>query len=204
MGEIADLVVVTEHELPVFGELLRLGILMHAVERGNEPVLQFTRDGFVRREHEFLDQLMRLIVLDPLQKDWLSLRVEPHFHLREIEIERALLEALAPKERRQLPGDVQTLAQLVVRPGLQNRVGLAIGQAPRAADDGSREARAAWTAISSELDENGMRQAIDARLEAANAVAQALGQHGNDAVGQINAVAALERLAIERAPGIDV
>ena len=115
---------------------------MHAVDRGNEPIFQFKRDRFVRREHEFLDQLMRLIVLDPLQEDWLSLRIEPHFHFREIEIEGALLEALAPQQRSQFPGDVQTLAQLVVRPGLENRVGLAISQAARAADDGLREARA--------------------------------------------------------------
>ena len=69
MGQIAGLVIVAEHEFPVLGQFLRLGILVHAVDRGNEPVLQFKRDRFVRREHEFLDQLMRLIVFDPLQPD---------------------------------------------------------------------------------------------------------------------------------------
>ena len=56
-----------------------------------------------------------------------------------------------------------------------------------------------WSAIFAEFDEDGMRQAIDAGLQAANAVAQALGQHRDDAIGQINAVAALERFAIQRA-----
>ena len=44
-----------------------------------------------------------------------------------------------------------------------------------------------------------MRQPIDVGIQAANAVAQALGQHRDDAVGKINTVAAALRLAIERA-----
>ena len=49
-----------------------------------------------------------------------------------------------------------------------------------------------------------MRQAIDMRIQAANAVAQSLRQHRDHAVGQINTVAAALRFAIERAAGSDI
>ena len=49
------------------------------------------------------------------------------------------------------------------------------------------------------MNENRMREPIDSWIEAANTVAQSLGQHRDDAVGQINAVAAPARLAVQRA-----
>src|SRR5213594_3998826 len=49
-----------------------------------------------------------------------------------------------------------------------------------------------------------MCEPIDAWVETANAVAQSLRQHGDYAVGQINAVAAPARFAIQRAPGLHV
>ena len=108
LGQIADLVAVAEDQLPIFRQLLRIGIFVDAINGWNEPVLQLARDGFIRREHELLDQLMGLVVLDPLELDRLALRVEPHFHFRKIEIERALLETVLAQERRHFPGDVET------------------------------------------------------------------------------------------------
>ena len=49
-----------------------------------------------------------------------------------------------------------------------------------------------------------MGQPNDVRVQAANAVAQALGQHRDDAVDEVNAVPALERLTVERASRRDV
>ena len=46
-----------------------------------------------------------------------------------------------------------------------------------------------------------MRQPIDVGVQAANAIAQPLGQHRNYTVRQVNTVAAALRLAIERAAG---
>src|SRR6266571_7173288 len=46
-----------------------------------------------------------------------------------------------------------------------------------------------------------MCEPIDSWVEAANAVAQSLRQHRDHAIGQINAVAAPARFAIQRAPG---
>ena len=54
------------------------------------------------------------------------------------------------------------------------------------------------------VDESGEREAVDERLEAADAVAQALREHRDDAVGEVDAVAARERLAVEGAAGADI
>ncbi|MEJ7703302.1 MAG: hypothetical protein WKF47_06430 [Geodermatophilaceae bacterium] len=56
-------------------------------------------------------------------------------------------------------------------------------------------------AVFAELDEDGMREPIDVRLQTADAIAQPLGQHRDDAIRQIDAVAALQRFAIELAAG---
>src|SRR5438045_8790983 len=49
-----------------------------------------------------------------------------------------------------------------------------------------------------------MCEAIDARIETANAVAQSLRQHGDHAVREINAVSAPARFSIQRAVGLYV
>ena len=171
---------------------------MDAIDRGDGPVLELARDGFVGREHEFFDQLVRFIVLDAFEEDRLALLVQPHFHFGKIEIERTLFETFLAQEGGQFPGHVQPFAQLVVRRGAKNRVGLAISQAARAADDRSGEAAALRAAVFGELNEGRMREAIHFRLQAANAVAQPLRQHRYDAIGEINAVAAFVGFAVQR------
>src|SRR5207253_10598899 len=49
-----------------------------------------------------------------------------------------------------------------------------------------------------------MCQAIDARIETADAVAQSLRQHGDHAVREVNAVSAPTRFSIQRAVGLYV
>src|ERR1044072_8002853 len=48
------------------------------------------------------------------------------------------------------------------------------------------------------------REAIDARFETADTVAQSLRQHRNHAIGQINTVSASTRLSIKRAVGLHI
>ena len=83
IGQIADLVIVAENQLPIFRQFFRIGIFVNAVDRRDEAILQFTRDRFVRREHELLDQLMRFVVLDPLEPDRLAFLVEDALSLPE-------------------------------------------------------------------------------------------------------------------------
>ena len=126
MRQIADLVTITEHELAIFGQLFRVGIFVNAIDRRDCALFQFPRDRFVGREHEFFDQLMRFIVLDPLQSHRFALLVDADFHFREIKIERAVLEAFLAAETRRAPrrrADVRPTGRRAAT--LQNRVGLA-------------------------------------------------------------------------------
>ena len=74
----------------------------------------------------------------------------------------------------------------------------------RAADNSPRKTGLTHPAVAVELQENGMGQAIYMRIQAANTIAQPLGQHGNHPIGQINTVAATLRFAIEGAAGSDI
>src|SRR6266852_2036994 len=115
-----------------------------------------------------------------------------------------MFEPLPPQERCERPGGVQSLAQFVVRLRLKNRVSLFVSQSLCAANHGFRKARALCATVLVELNENRMGETVDPRPQAANAVAQSLRQHRNDPVGQINAVAAPARFAIQRALRFDV
>jgi hypothetical protein len=99
---------------------------VNSIDRWDGTVFQFARDRLVRREHELLDQLMRLVVLYPLHRDRLAFGVQPHFHFRKIEIERALLKTLLAQKRRQFPSHVESLAELVFGGRLQQRVSFAV------------------------------------------------------------------------------
>ena len=73
-----------------------------------------------------------------------------------------------------------------------------------AADHAAGKARAFCISVLVEMNKDGMCKPIDSGIQTANTIAQPLWQHWNDAVGQINAVAAPARFAIQRALGLYV
>src|SRR4030095_6354486 len=87
MRQIADLVTETQNKLAIFAELFRIRIFVNAVDRRNRAMPELTPNRFIRREHEFFDQLMRFVVLDPFEPDRLVVGIVINFHFREIEIE---------------------------------------------------------------------------------------------------------------------
>src|SRR5213078_4555214 len=109
-----------------------------------------------------------------------GLPVEDHFYFGEIEVERAMRETAAPKERGQFPGSVEVASELIVRRALQERIGLFVSEPARALDERAGETRATRRAVFRAADENGVGQPNDVRVQAANAVAQPLGQHRDD------------------------
>src|SRR6202011_973573 len=84
------------------------------------------------------------------------------------------------------------------------RVGLFVGKSVCAPNDSAGEAHLLHVRLFVELDKDGMGQTIDPGLQAADSVAETLRQHRNDAVRQINTVAALARLAIKRAAWVHI
>src|SRR5215471_5160371 len=177
MRQIANFVTKTERELTVLGELFRIGIFVNAVDCWNGALFQFPSYRFVCRQHEFFDQLMRFIVLDTLQSNWLAVCIDPDFYLREIKLQRAVFESFSPQQRGKLPSKMKPFAQLVARRGHQYPVCFFIRKPVGTPNHASRKARAPSRTTFVELNKNRVREPIDARLEAANTVAQPLRQH---------------------------
>src|SRR6266566_5923365 len=66
MGQIADLVVKAEHEFAILCEFLRVWIFVNTVDGRNCAILEFACDSLICRQHEFLDKLVRFVVLKAL------------------------------------------------------------------------------------------------------------------------------------------
>ena len=192
------------HALAVFVELGFVRLLVHAVDGRRGGHAEEPGHGLVGCEHAFFDQLVGNVVFDPLEARGVPLLVEPDFHLGEVEVERAFLEALFAQDGRHGPRLVQHGVELVGRFGLQADEGFLVGEAARAADDTFGEARLADFAVTRNFQEGGKGETVFVRTQAAEPVAQRFGQHGDDAVGQINAVPPLVGLLVERGGRNDI
>jgi hypothetical protein len=89
LRQVADLDAEGGEELPELGELLLVGIVVHAVERGQVVAAGEAGDGLVGEEHEFLDELVALVVVDELDAVSVAGGVDEDFGLRHVEIEAA-------------------------------------------------------------------------------------------------------------------
>ena len=196
-AQIAGVEVVGGGDLLILGEAVGFGILVNAVDRRLPGQLELAGDDLVGEEHELFDELVRFVVLDAFEALGFAVFVEPHFDLGKIEVEGALGEAVFAEERRELPSGVNAFAGLVLGFVLKNGVGLLVSQARGAADNRLGEARARDFPLFINLGEGGEGHAVDVGLEAADPVAQGLGKHRDDSVGEVNAVAALDGFAVE-------
>src|SRR6202140_1734507 len=98
MRQIANLVIKAERELTILREFFRVRIFMHAINCRNRALLQLARDRLIRGQHVFFDKLVRFIVFNSLQLQWLAVCSDMYFYFRKIEIERAVLETSAAKQ----------------------------------------------------------------------------------------------------------
>src|ERR1700680_667517 len=98
MRQIADLIIKAERELAILREFFRVRIFMHAINRRNRALFQLARDRLIRGQHAFLDELVRFIVFNSLQLQWLAVCSDVYFYFRKIEIERSVLETSATKQ----------------------------------------------------------------------------------------------------------
>src|SRR5258708_29932836 len=96
--KIADLVAKAENEFAILAELFRIGIFMHSVNRWDRVLAQLARNSFVGRKHEFLNQLVRFVVLNALKPNWFAVLIDKNFHFRKIEIERSVLEPFSTEQ----------------------------------------------------------------------------------------------------------
>ena len=81
---------------PELVELLDVRLVVDTMDRLDASPLDFLRDSFIGQQHEFLDQLMRHIILYPTHFAQSTLSIEQHLMLRHVEIQRARPEAGLP------------------------------------------------------------------------------------------------------------
>ncbi len=235
LGEVGDADAVGGELLAELVEFVGVGVVVHAVERGEFFAFGEAGEGLVGGEHELLDELVALVVLDALEAVGVALGVHEDLGLGHVEVERAVGHAVAAQARGEFPelahpalergellvgergegatggaglvfGREGELADGVERVGEEQGVGLLVGEALVAADDGvgvngvvGEEA-----ALGVEVEEDGLAQAILALDERAEAVGQLFREHGHDGADEVGGVAALEGLLVEGGAGLHV
>ena len=100
---------------------------------------------------------MRFVVLDPLEPNRFARFIDDDFDFRHVQIERAVLKSFCSQQGRQFPCRVQMLAKLIAGRIFQDAIRFLVSQSFRAANDSSRETRAAGSPHLVELQEDGLR-----------------------------------------------
>ena len=132
-----------------------------------------------------------------------AVRAEDDLALRQVEVERLALVAAALQDP---VGRPRAACSACARPGSSRSrrspskapCASLVGELRRRAHHDAMEAVAELAAVGGEDHADGERRAVLAFAQRAEVVRDALGQHRHDAVGEIDRVAALQRLAVER------
>ena len=185
-------------------DLLIRRLLMHAVHEGLMLRLHVACHRLVGDQHAFLDDglCQRALALD--ERDGMALVVELDLDLRHIEVNGAAAMALGFENMAQCFKRLEHLADvLVVREERlclvdEDLVDNVVGQTAVDVDDSRHDLVARDLALRRDLHLAGHREAVDAGVEAADAVAEFLRQHRDDAVDEVDTRAALACLAVER------
>src|SRR5450830_1473694 len=88
-----------EHD-PQVHETAFVRPVVHAVESRRRNELQMLRDGFVRGQHELLDEPVRLVAHGPDDLDDVSLFAEDHVRVRQVEVEGTATRSLCSEKTR--------------------------------------------------------------------------------------------------------
>ena len=186
-------------------DLLRARLVVHAIDQRHARALQRLGRRHIGEDHELLDQPVRV---EPRRGDHAidrAVGLQQDLALGQVEVERLALGALA------LDGRVGRIERLDHRceQGAGRLVGAAVGGVLRLrvvqlrgrAHQHAMERVAALAPVRADHHAHGERRAVLVRAQRAQIVRDALGQHRHDAVGEIDRIAAHQRLAVERGAG---
>jgi hypothetical protein len=183
-------------------ELSRVRCVVDAIHAELALFFQRFGGGDVGGDHELFDQLVAVETLAPLDARDIALGIEDDAALRQIEVERAALGA-GLAERRKCA--VERRHDIIeegpgrrVRRAVARRLDLLVGQACRRAHEAARESVSLFMAVGAKPHMDGEAGARDVRLQRTQLVRQRLGQHRHDAVGEVDRIAALLGLGVER------
>ena len=182
---------------------------MNAVERRDAKILKPDGDALVGGEHELLDEPIGPGALGARDAAHLAVLVELDDRLGQVEIDRAALFAALVHEDGELlhPFEFRNqrrIASACFRVALKNRVHLGVGHARGRADDPFDDFEALDVAGGVELHDATEHEAVFIGTKAADVGRKLLGQHGDGAIGKINAGAAEAGFEIECRAGKDV
>ena len=210
------------HELLEQLDFRRAGRLVDAVEEVQPAVAERFGHGLVGGQHELLDDLVALGVFDHVGPDHAALLVQFHLDLGHGQFEGAVGQAALAEGHGQRVHAAQQAADLAAsrrRCGAavpaalcrrdacattcQELVDLLVGESLRAADRRRVKFGRDPQPLGRKLHDGRFRVPDLARLETGQAVGDQLGQHRQDAVGQIDARGAFQGLAVQRRPRAD-
>ncbi len=181
---------------------------MGAIDQWRLRRLQRLGGGDIGEDHEFLDQLVRLQPFGPAHADQSALAIEDQFALGQFEIERAALRAfeldrgVSRVEWRENACE-QRRARLVGAP-VDRGLRLFVRELGGRPHHHPVECVAALAPVGAENHPDREGRAVLVRTQRAEVVGDALGQHRHDAIGEIDRVAPLLSLLVERRAGADV
>ena len=189
-------------ELDQVVELLHARRVMGAIEQRRMRGFERLGGGDIGEDHEFLDQPMRIEPLRPAHVLEPPFAVENELALGQIEIERVAPFALDLDCRmggvERLQHAVEKRRRRLVRPPVDRGLSLLVRELGGGAHHDAVELVRALAPVGAEDHTHRERRAVLERTQRAEVVRDALGQHRHDPVGEIDRVAALERLAVER------
>ena len=189
-------------------ELLVVRRLVEAREDSDSLGPEFLRDRLVRGDHALLYHLVRFVVGASDKARHLPVRVEQYLGLGDFDVKRTRGEALCAhllRERGYLAYRLRlAAADPRGRCAADDGHHLFVGEPRLRADYRLREGALDDLAVPVEREEDRERKTVLVRHERADAVRELLGKHRHDPVAEIYARRAAVRLAVKRAPGLDV
>ena len=181
---------------------------MGAVDQLLLLLLQRLRRRHIGEDHELLDQLVGVKARRHDHPVHGSIGIQQDLAFGQIKIERRALGALDLQGL--IGGPEGTQHGLddrrgdVIHMAVNRRLGLGIGELGRRAHHDAVEGMAALAPLLADDHAHGERRPVHERLQGAQIVRNALGQHGHDAVGEIDGVAAIQRFPVQRAMGAHI
>ena len=189
-------------------EFLGVGIGVDAIDESLRLLpFRHLSDALGHREvgekHELLDEFVGIFRLLEIDAHGLAVLVDLEAHLCAVELEGALLVTAAAELLGKRVEGGQLAGELTV-PGLDNLLGLLIGEAAVALDHRAADSRIDHVGLLIELEHCGEGELLLVGTQGADAVAEALGEHGDGAVHEIDARGAFLGLLVDHRPGAHI
>ena len=184
----------------------RVGVAVDAVDRRHATALEQLRDLLVGENHQPLDQAVGLGLRHGAGTDDFTGTIEAELGLGALDREPAPIVALPAEARCRVAGQRQRLGDPLGRGGAtgEDHIELVVVEAGVGPDPAAIEGGVPGRSGRVEVDLGGDRQPLDPRREAAGVLAQRPRKHRLDGAGNVGAVSAPPRLAVERRARADV